>query len=292
MPNENYFKSPRPKAVADGIRARSQHGAFATSWWAKRWIAALERLVDSRRLARGRSYARKGQVISIEETPEGIAARVQGTRRQPYKVKLQIAPLSNAQWDKVFDALAEQAIFTAQLLAGEMPREIESAFARAKVSLFPERRSDLKTECSCPDQANPCKHIAATHYILGERFDEDPFLLFRLRGRTQDQVMAALRKRRAGRGAHASEETVEAEPPVPLEQQLGNFWELAAPLDEFSVSIRPPGIEMPLLKRLGEPSFIPAPGLEGLLGDVYKAIQKTAIEMAFEEGEKEANHNA
>ncbi len=291
MPEDNYFKAIKPKAVADGIKARSQHGAFATSWWAKRWIASLERLMDARRLSRGRYYARMGQVVSIEETPEGIAARVQGTRRQPYKVKIQISPLSRAQWDQVFDALAEQAIFTAQLLAGEMPREIENAFARAKVSLFPERRSDLKTECSCPDKANPCKHIAATHYILGERFDEDPFLLFRLRGRTQDQVMAALRKRRAGRGAPAPEEVEEAEAAVPLEQQLAHFWELAAPLDDFSVSIRPPAIEMPLLKRLGEPNFVPTPGLEGLLGDVYKAIQKTAIEMAFEEGEKEANHN-
>jgi uncharacterized Zn finger protein len=178
----DYYKPSKPKAVKDGIKARSQRGAFASSWWAQRWIAALERLVDSGRLSRGRSYARKGQVLSIEETKEGIAARVQGSRPSPYKIKIQITPLSDAQWERVFDALAEQAIFTAQLLAGEMPQEIESAFEAAKVSLFPDRRSDLKTDCSCPDYSNPCKHIAATHYILGERFDEDPCLIFRLRG--------------------------------------------------------------------------------------------------------------
>jgi uncharacterized Zn finger protein len=199
MPYDDYyFKPTKPKAVKDGLKARSQRGSFAKNWWAQRWIAALERLVDSGRLTRGRAYARKGQVLSIEETKDGIAAKVQGSQRSPYKIKIQIAPLSEAQWDQVIDALAEQAIFTAQLLAGEMPQEIESAFEAARVSLFPARRDDLKTDCSCPDYANPCKHVAAAHYILGERFDEDPFLIFRLRGRTQEQVMAALRQRRAG----------------------------------------------------------------------------------------------
>ena len=198
MPYDYYFKPTKPKEAKDGIKARSKRGSFAKNWWAQRWIAALERLVDSGRLSRGRSYARKGQVLSIEETKDGIAARVQGSRKTPYKVNIQIKSLTDAEWDKVFDAMAEQAIFTAQLLAGEMPQDIEQAFEAAKVSLFPAKRGDLKTDCSCPDYANPCKHVAATHYILGERFDEDPFLIFRLRGRTQEQVMQALRERRAG----------------------------------------------------------------------------------------------
>ena len=278
----DYFKPSKPKEAKDGIKARSQRGAFAKSWWAQRWISALERLVDSGRLTRGRSYARKGQVLSIEETKEGIAARVQGSRSSPYKIKIQIAPLSDAQWDKVIDALAEQAIFSAQLLAGEMPQDIESAFEAANVSLFPTRRDDLKTDCSCPDYSNPCKHIAATHYILGERFDEDPFLIFRLRGRTQEQVMAALRQRRAENVDYADEETQESEVLIPLEEQMGHFWELSVPLEEFSVSIRPPTIEMPLLKRLGEPNFVPAPpGLESLLRGTYQTITKKAIEAAY-----------
>ncbi|MFI3186603.1 MAG: SWIM zinc finger family protein, partial [Methylococcaceae bacterium] len=214
----------------------------------------MERLVDSGRLTRGRSYARKGQVLSIEETKGGIAARVQGSRSTPYKITIQIAPLSDAQWEKVIDALAEQAIFTAQLLAGEMPQEIEQAFEAAKVSLFPSRRDDLKTDCSCPDYANPCKHVAATHYILGESFDEDPFLIFRLRGRTQEQVLAALRQRRAGELEFAEEELEESETVIPLDEQMAHFWDLSAPLEGFSVSIRPPAIELPLIKRLGEAS--------------------------------------
>jgi uncharacterized Zn finger protein len=281
--DDYYFKPSKPKAAADGIKSRNQRGAFAKNWWAQRWIAALERLVDSGRLSRGRSYARKGQVLSIEETKGGIAAKVQGSRSTPYKIKIQITPLSEAQWEKVIDALAEQAIFSAQLLAGEMPQEIESAFEAARVSLFPSRRDDLITDCSCPDYSNPCKHIAATHYILGERFDEDPFLIFRLRGKTQEQVMAALRLRRAGDADASPEETEEPEIIIPLEEQLAHFWELAAPLEGFSVSIHPPAIEMPVLKRLGEANFAPAPGLEPLLRAAYQSISQKALEAAYTE---------
>lgn len=224
-------------------------------------------------------------MLSIEETKDGIAARVQGSRKTPYKISIQIASLTDAEWDKVFDTLAEQAIFTAQLLAGEMPQDIEQAFDAAKVSLFPTRRNDLQTDCSCPDYANPCKHIAATHCILGERFDEDPFLIFRLRGRTQDQVMEALRQRRAGSDEVIEDEPEEAEAILPLEGSISNFWDLGAPLEGFSVSIRPPAIEMPLLKRLSEASFVPTPGIASLLSNAYRNISKKAIETAYQESE-------
>jgi uncharacterized Zn finger protein len=282
-----YFKPTKPKQAKDGIKARSRRGAFAKSWWAERWIAALERLMDSGRLSRGRSYARKGQVLSIEETQDGIAARVQGSRPKPYKISIQIAPLSDAQWEKVLDVLSEQALFTAQLLAGEMPQEIEQAFSAAGVSLFPAKRGDLKTDCSCPDYANPCKHVAATHYILGERFDEDPFLLFRLRGRTQEQILQGLRQRRTGQMELTEEEAAETENAVSLEDCLEHFWELGAPLENIPVSIRPPAIEMPPLKRLGEAAFVPEPGIETLLQAAYQAISQEALRMAFQEKEKE-----
>lgn len=278
-----YFKPTKAKEVEDGIKARSKRGAFASSWWAQQWISALERLVDSGRLGRGRTYARKGQVISVDEKKDGVLAKVQGSRRKAYKVTINITSLTDAQWEEAIDTLAEQAIFTAQLLAGEMPQDIEEAFEEAGASLFPKKRGDLYTECSCPDYANPCKHIAAAHYILGERFDEDPFLIFRLRGRTQDEVMSALRERRAGEDDFAEEEVDEEI--IPLDESVSTFFQLGAPLDTFSVRIQNPAIKIPLLKRLGEANFVPKPGIEVLLQGAYASISEKAVALAYGEEE-------
>ena len=278
-----YFEPTRPRAVEGGLKARSQRGEFVKNWWATAWIRALERLVDSGRLGRGRSYARRGQVLKIEEKKGRIEARVQGSRATPYKISIALKPLSESEWDKVIDALAGQALFTAQLLAGDMPQEIESAFDAAGVSLFPTSRQDLETSCSCPDAANPCKHVAAVHYILGERFDEDPFLLFRLRGRTQEQLLAALRQRRSGALDLDEEADAAPESTAPLETAPNRFWELAAPLDLFPLFIQAPTIAQPLLKRLGEAPFVSGPALDEQLAPAYQAMTEAALALAFAE---------
>jgi uncharacterized Zn finger protein len=194
----------------------------------------------------------------------------------------------------VIDVLASQAIFTAQLLAGEMPAEIEDAFAEAGVSLFPEKRNELVTDCSCPDYANPCKHVAAVHYILGEQFDEDPFLLFRLRGRTQEQILEALRTRRA-ESAGADEGDDVEEVVTPLADSLDQFWEMGSSLTHFRTNVKPPVAELPILKRLGQPSFLNEDLLK-LLGPAYQAITDQALATAYgtesddeEEGETDEN---
>src|SRR5215208_307781 len=188
-----WYPESRPIATDQGLKVRSKRGEFARNWWAARWIGALERLMDSNRLSRGRRYARGGQVLSVEEQTGAVVAMVQGSRSRPYRVHIQLEPLSEEQWERVTEALAERALFSAQLLAGEMPQDIEEAFRVAGVSLFPDRRGELRTSCSCPDWAEVCKHVAAVHYILGDRFDEDPFLLFRLRGRTGTRNTTARR---------------------------------------------------------------------------------------------------
>src|SRR5512143_3056324 len=128
--------------------------------------------------------------------------------------------------------MAEQAIFAAKLLAGEMPQNIEEAFAAAHVNLFPTSRGDLETECSCPDWANPCKHIAAVYYLLGEQFDADPFLIFRLRGKSKQDIVAMLRERRSApepRPARPARTSAPAAPrpeqAAPLESSLEHFWD-------------------------------------------------------------------
>jgi len=289
---------PPPIKTTAGIKARSQSSGYALSWWAARWISAMENLVDGRRLSRGRSYARDGQVLSIEERSGGMVSHVQGSRLKPYRVSIEITPLSNFEWDKVLDVLASQAIFAAQLLAGEMPHNIEEAFETAGTSLFPARLGDLNTNCTCPDWANPCKHVAATHYILAERFDEDPFLIFRLRGRTNEEILSELRKRRGGAAeteteeinAPLGEERVEVKP-LPAEAEV--FYRLAAPLDSFSLSFKEPVVEMAVLKRLGDPNFLNNESLLADLEGVYRSVRLSALDAALgdtEGGEEEGKN--
>jgi uncharacterized Zn finger protein len=287
-----------PIRTNQGIKARSQRGQFSQHWWARRWIEAMESLVDPARLQRGRSYARTGQVLSIDETQNGIASKVQGSRPQPYIVTIQVTPLTDEQWDLVIEALSEQALFTAQLLAGEMPGNIEDAFNSSGVSLFPSHAGDLISNCSCPDWANPCKHVAATHYILGDRFDDDPFLLFRMRGRSQEQILEALRQRRIDTGE--PEDEVEEEPVEksdqsdPLEASIDHFWEPVEPLDSFPLTMRLATVEMPLLQRLGEPAFLGGHSLQTTLKPVYDIITRSALLAAYsdeEPAESSANGN-
>lgn len=268
-----------------GIKLRSQRGGTSRNWWARRWIDAMERLVDPARLQRGRSYARNGQVLSIQETKTGVEAMVQGSRPQPYKVAIQVTSLTNDQWNQVVDALAEQALFTAQLLAGEMPGNIESAFETAGVSLFPNHTGDLNTSCSCPDWANPCKHVAASHYILGDRFDDDPFLLFRMRGRSQEQILEALRERRGGDTEAVDDQIGEIVIPPALEEKIESFWDPGEVLDSFPLTISPPTVDMPMLKRLGEPAFLPGETLQSLLKPVYTSFTYSALRAAYSDDE-------
>lgn len=278
-----YFKPSRPRETDEGIKARSKRGAFTKNWWATRWIKALERLVDSKRLGRGRRYARAGQVVSITEVAGGVKAKVQGSRRTPYQVTITVDPLSDKQWERVLDALADQAIFTVQLLAGEMPPDIEEVFTAAGVSLFPDKRAQLHTDCSCPDWANPCKHVAAVHYILGEQFDEDPFMLFRLRGRNQEQLLADLRARRAGEAEEDFGQEEAAEPAIPLTETLADFWGTNQPLEPVKTIVKAPSVDLPILKRLGQPSFLADENLIRLLGPAYQAIADRALTVAYEQ---------
>jgi uncharacterized Zn finger protein len=292
---DNYwpsYASTRPIEVKDGIKAKSKSGKFVKNWWADRWIKALQSLMDSARLGRGRSYARRGQVLEINVKAGHISARVQGSRRSPYKVSIELQPLNDRRWEQVFDALAEQAIFAAQLLNGEMPPDIEQVFEAEQVPLFPSSRGDLKTNCSCPDWANPCKHIAAVYYLLGERFDQDPFLLFELRGRSKDEVAAALRERRVQGmevmdAAPYAPDAIEAVEVAALEECLDCYWALGPRVDDVALSIAAPKVDMALLKRLGAPDFqgMAAQSFWTQMERVYDEVSKRALDVALADAE-------
>ena len=184
----------RPIRVDGGIKARSKRGAIGEQWWSRRFIGVLESYGMSGRLARGRSYARAGQVLDFELSQGKVTARVQGSRVRPYQVRIGVLPLTTAQWRRVMKQLASQALFRAKLLAGEMPHEIEEVFGECGTPLFPRSAADLDMHCSCPDWGVPCKHLAAVCYVLAEEFDRDPFAMLAWRGQGRDELLTALRQ--------------------------------------------------------------------------------------------------
>jgi uncharacterized Zn finger protein len=243
------FPTSTPRAAKGGIKAQSRRGAFAEHWWAKRWLEVLESFDLGERMNRGRRYARRGQVLSIEVGPGIVAAMVQGSRPEPYLVTITLRPIPDRGWEKLTAALQQQALFAAKLLAGEMPEGLEEVFREAGLSLFPEQSRDLQTECSCPDWSNPCKHIAAVHYLLAEEFDRDPFLIFALRGLDRDELVARL-----SLGIAEEPQLERPEPPVPAEPLPTNpavFWG-ERPLPEGLLpEARIPPVVAALVKRLG-----------------------------------------
>jgi len=218
-------------------------------------------------------------VLNVEVEPGHVKAKVQGSRPRPYDIHIRLPLLTSAEWERAIDAMSAQAIFAAKLLADEMPQDIEQAFDAAKVALFPANGSDLDTACSCPDYANPCKHIAAVYYLLGEQFDADPFLIFKLRGRSREQIIEALRKRRAAAVKSEASAPPGGEPErlpesVPaLADTLESFWQ-GGDLSALAIRIAAPEIEAALLRRLGK-----APGdFDEALRQVYHALTQLALE--------------
>jgi uncharacterized Zn finger protein len=224
-------------------------------WWAQRWIDLLESFGWARRLERARIYSREGRILSLNFDDAKVFALVQGTAPEPYEVTLNLEPFTDEQWQYVIESMADRAIFSAKLLAGEMPANIEEVFTENGLSLFPLTKFDIQSDCNCPDPVNPCKHIGAIYYSLGDRFSQDPFVLFQLRHRTKAQILEALRQQRQAAGTVSSQPQVETAPvpAVALAADRGDdqFWQYDAPLDASLVVITPTAMSETILDDLG-----------------------------------------
>ncbi|MEU7819217.1 histone-like nucleoid-structuring protein Lsr2 [Catellatospora sp. NPDC049133] len=235
------FPTAQPRLPADGIRARSRRGDIATTWWSRRFLKAIESPETASRLSRGRSYARSGQVLAMTIAPGEVAAQVQGSRREPYTVTVATPPFTSADWRRAVGALAERAGYTAELLDGRMPEDVEQVLEPLGLALFPAMRQ-LDLECSCPDWGNPCKHAAAVCYLLAELFDEDPFVILHWRGMPRDELLDALRAHRARQAGGAPDDDGEPD-------ELRGFWS-GGPLPEPPPA--DPAAATRLLQRLGQ----------------------------------------
>ncbi|BCB77298.1 hypothetical protein GCM10022251_65030 [Phytohabitans flavus] len=281
----------RTRSVEGGLKARSTRGAIGESWWSRRFLSVLESLAIGTRLTRGRAYARKGQVLSLTVAPGEVNASVQGSRAEPYEVTIGLERFSAAVWARVEEALAGQAIYSARLLAGDVPPELEQLFTSLEAPLFPQAVADLRMDCTCPDYAVPCKHLAATFYLLAEEFDGDPFQILHWRGRSRDDLLTRLRLLRDGgvEGSAAARRTARRPRPAvavgaaaaladvadpPLEEAVDRFWLPPQPLPA-----RPPTLDTEpdlLLRQLPTPA--PALGGAGLVARLRPAYEAFAAE--------------
>ena len=180
---------------------------FSRTWWGKRFIEALEQFTDSARLGRGRSYASGGKILEYKIDKNKITAKVKGSinpyfgvyKEPRYNTTIEITPIAKTSWAKAIKYISSKASFVSKLLINEVPDNIESAFADLGLHLLPHSQKDFRTNCSCPDYANPCKHIAGVYYLVASQLDHNPFILFELRGLSKDELQAELAKSPLGK---------------------------------------------------------------------------------------------
>ena len=246
---------------------------FGLTWWGQRWIAALEALGQAyaNRLPRGRTYARRGAVTDLVIRAGQVTARVAGSRPAPYRVSMAISVFSDPQWTAAAHALARQLRHSAALLDGRMPEDIDETLDVVGLSLFP-GPGDLTTRCSCPDVANPCKHVAAVHYVLARSFDADPFLLPTLRGRDRPALLAAIRAARSGRTDPAPEDARPTGGGLPITALTARtLFDGSGELTAIAVHPQETLDPAAVLRRLGRP-----PGFDSLADLEEKVAAATA----------------
>ena len=284
-----YYQRTTPRKVKGGIKAHSQRGQFGQTWWAKRWIDVLETFDIGERLNRGKSYARKGQVKSIKTYKGKVDASVQGSFYDPYKVSIKFKKLKTEEWERLTSTFFERPVIAAKLLAGQMPADIENIFEEIGLSLFPKTESDLTTDCDCPDWSNPCKHIAAVYFLLGEEFDRDPFLMFKIRGAEREEIlgMAGLQTEkeieppRKKRGLKKRPEArVGGSPPIePLPTSPSKFWSLGHE-KQYDLGTVHPSTSAFVLKQLGNfPFWRGENSFAGTMKEMYDEASRAGLQI-------------
>ena len=234
---------------------------FSRTWWGDRFIQALEAFTDDNRLKRGRSYASGGKVKSFEIDLNKITAKVRGSvnpyfgvyKEPTYNIEIQITPIAKTRWNEAIQKLSSKASIISRLLLNEVPENIEDTFSDLGLHLLPHSSKDFKTKCSCPDYANPCKHIAGVYYLVASQLDNNPWLLFELRGLSKAELQAKLADSPLGKALSEELNTKE----IPLE--LSNS--LYTKLEKQSLNQMPNAREFWLgTKRLPQTIEVATPG--------------------------------
>lgn len=250
---------------------------FSRSWWGQKFITAIENLTDSGRLSRGRSYARGNKVKGFDIDGNLVTAQVRGSvnpyfgvHKEPlYHITIEFQPLSAAKWSAAVAAMAAKASVISRLLLNEIPDDIEKTFQSLDMTLLPGSQKDFKTSCSCPDWSNPCKHIAGVYYLVAAELDQDPFLLFELRGLSRQDLIRELSKSPLGQALSAELQSEQTAPepsisyhaplktlPASDNTDLREFWQGTKQLPQTMESLPENSVSAILVKKQGDfPAF-------------------------------------
>ncbi|RDI42149.1 SWIM zinc finger family protein [Nocardia mexicana] len=184
-PFTDYSQFGKRRPVRGGVEPRSRRGSFARTWWGRSFIEAVEQVADAGRLARGRSYARSGQVVNYAIESGTVTAEVQGSQPRPFTSVLTLRKLRDERLDELVDLVRDTPGMLAQLASGALSQDLGPL-------LLPTTASELDFGCSCPDSGWPCKHVAAVCYIIADRLDSEPSIMLTLRGLDLDTLISGV----------------------------------------------------------------------------------------------------
>ena len=246
--------------------------SYGNTWWGKQWLNALNQIDFSNRLPRGRTYANKGLARNIRILGNKITAEVQGSRPRPYKVSFTIPPFSSREKAKITEAVIENPMHLSSLLNRKLPPALMQLFASKGVALFPASWNDIEGECSCPDWAVPCKHMASVIYLIANEIDQNPFLVFELHN---FDLFDALKK-----AGYTSQESQDVRI-----LSLARLWEDLSDrvntkkqpvlnLDQIDFSVIPSLKEDLMAILSDQPVFFPAGNFKKILSENYDRLTK------------------
>jgi len=273
-----------PRKVRHGVKLSQRDGTLPQHWATQRWMRILEETCEGVTMVEAAEYAKIGQTRRLDIGGGFFEGPIQGRRRFSYNTRVELDVFTHAQWDAIVEAMSDQALYTAKMLSGELPQNVEDLFAPFGLHLFPTEPAHLRPSCTCGHETPWCKHVMCLGMLIADQLSSDPFLVFTLRGMPGEELVERLRQRRqaatsGGSGApapvyaaHMGTET------VPLDACLDHYWEAGSELDEVDAPISPPEVSHPLLRRLGpspfESSRFP---FVGLLATCYDVISQAAL---------------
>ncbi len=282
-PPRGAVRPGNPRRVRYGVKLKSRDGVVARHWVARRWVTLLENTLDAEARTEGMQYARQGQIALFELTPDGLTARVQGRAARPYQVQMNGRTLAESDWQRLIEAMSSEALYSAKMLAGEMPENLGELFDELDIPFLDAARESITSTCTCG--AERCKHRAAAGYLLAERLSEDPMIVFRLYGMPETQLLERLRQSRAMHtqgvaAAHVDPLIPETQDePAPLETCLEDFWRSGPELTRLEQTAPEPHVAHALLRRLGPSPLTGRFPLVGLLASIYDEVSQSAIRM-------------